>query len=804
MIKQILKTAFRFIRKDTYQSSLNILGLALGFSALLYISAYFFHEYSFDKFHEKSDRIYRIVTKAKITSTEEILPHSELPIAAASKKDIPEIEDATRIFYQKNVTVNVDEDKYIEKRFWYADENFLQIFDFALKEGDKTKVLAEPNHVVLTESLSKKYFGEENPIGKTIKLNNGNNLYVVSGILEDIPSNSHLQFDMLASFSSLPLSNRASIGDWGHFRDMYSYVLAKENIDSEALMKKFQAFPIKYYEKMLQSIGFFSLKKIEEQGGYVHHSLQPLAKIHLNDTFRDEVCVHGNKQLLHALGIIGILIIFIACFNFINLNTARASLRAKEIGIKKMMGSSRKKLIVQLLTETFLLCTIALLIAIAFLSASFTVINQITNLTIEIKSLFSSFNLLTMIVIPLFVVIVAGIFPSYVISKFNPAEVIKGSALNWNSNLGLRNSLVAFQFVVFIMLICGVVLVKKQIRLLHHQNPGFYKENVLVVKNTNKLGGNSAVFKDEVLKTPSVINASYTSELPSMFSGDNNPFSKTDKKEAVFLNKIFTDKDFFETLKIGFADGHSFKGSFAEERNNAIISKKTAELFGWNDCKDKIIFDYLNGRNYNVIGIVEDFHIESLKNSALPLIIRCTNNADYLAIRIHPGSATAVIDLAGNLWKELTNEDPFQYLFLNESFDNQYKAEVQFGTMINLFSFISIVIACLGLLGLVSFTLNRKQKEIGIRKVNGAKVSEVLAMLNKDFVKWVAIAFVIACPIAYYAMSKWLENFAYKTTLSWWIFVLAGVLALGIALLTVSWQSWKAATRNPVEALRYE
>jgi putative ABC transport system permease protein len=804
MIKFLFKSAFRNIRKDLYQSTLNIIGLALGFAALLYICSYFFHEYSFDKFHAKEDRIYRCVTSVKMGETAQVLPISEIPIAEAAKKDIPEIEDATRLYHQNNVNVKIAEEKYLEEKFWFADENFLQIFDFELLEGDKTQVLSQPYSVVLTEEYSKKYFGNENPVGKSIQIGSNGDVYRVTGILKNIPSNSHLQFQMLASFSSLKRSKRNQITDWGNFQDLYTFILAKENIDNSVLMEKFQKFPRKYYISMMDLNGF-AMDEFEKDGGYVKHSLQPLAKIHLNDTYTDEVCNYGNRQMLHILGIIGLFIIVIACFNFINLTTARATLRAKEIGVKKIIGSSKGKIVAQLLTETFIQCFMAFFAALTILFLSLSFLNGFTGLNIEFAQVFSGYSLVAIISIPILVVVLAGLYPAIVVARFNPVEVINGSVLNWNSNSSIRNILVVFQFVLFITLICGTLVVKKQVNLLSNQNPGFHKENVLIVKNSNKLGNNRDVFKQQILNDAQVISASYTSALPSLFDGASNPFGKTDKKDQFLFKRLDVDIDFIKTLKIEILDGRDFIGNANEEKGNAIINKKAAELLGWTDCTDKIIYDYNDGGNtFNVIGIVDNFHIESLRNKVEPAIIRVQGNRSYLAIRIQPESAKGILALAKTQWEELNNEAPFEYAFLDEAFDSQYKEEVRFGKMISLFSILSIVIACLGLLGLVSFTLSRRRKEIGIRKVNGARISEVLIMLNRDIVKWVVIAFSIAIPMAYFAMYKWLENFAYKTNLSWWIFALAGILALGIALLTVSWQSWRAASRNPVESLRYE
>ncbi|GET34147.1 ABC transporter permease [Prolixibacter bellariivorans] len=804
MIKFLFKTSIRNLLKDKYQSGINILGLTFGFAAFLFIAAYFIQEQSFDRFHSKSDRLYRVVTRVKMGATKENLGTSEVPLAFTVKSELPEVIDATRFYFRRNVVVKVSENKYMEKRFWYADQNVFDLFDFKLLKGNKDEVLAKPNSVVITPELSKKYFGDSDPIGKTIEINSDGQLYEVTGIMQKIPANSHLQFDMLASFSSIKFSADYGIQQWGNFRDMYTYLLLKKHTDLSIMNKKLQDFTIKYYTPMMERVGI-NLKDFEKKGDYVVHSLQPLKDIHLDSVYTDVSIVHGNKQLLYALGLIGIMIIVIACFNFINLSTARATLRAKEIGVRKIIGSSKSKITIQILFETFMQSVLAISIAILLLYISLPVLNLYTGLDMQFSQFFTTQGIITISVILILVVILAGTIPSIVIAKFNPVEVIKGTVLNWNANSGLRNSLVSFQFIIFIILICGTIVVKKQVSMLHHQNPGFLKENVIVVKNTSKLGNSEQVFKDEILRNPEVIKASYSNALPSMFNGSSNPFSKTDKKNKIFLLRVTADKDFLNTLKIKLLDGRNFTDNAENERFNAIINKKAAHAFGWTDCNDKVIYDFNNGgKNYNVIGIVDDFHIKSLRKKTEPMIIRYQETGDYLAVRIRPESATKVLKKIKSIWGGLNDQAPFEYTFLDESFDNQYKQEVRFGKLTSMFSLLSVVIACMGLLGLVSFTLTRKQKEIGIRKVNGARISEVMTMLNRGLVKLVAIAFVIATPIAWFAMNKWLESFAYKTSLSWWIFALAGLLALVIALLTVSWQSWKAATRNPVEALRHE
>ncbi|WP_172594349.1 ABC transporter permease [Mariniphaga sediminis] len=782
---------------------MNIVSLTLGIAAILYIFTYIFHQSGFDRFHTKSERIYRCVADVKFGNTVEKLTNSQIPLAETALNDLPEVEAATRLFYDEKVNLEIENKCFYENIFWYAEGNFFQIFDFNLLSGDKNTVLTEPNTIILTENYSKQLFGIENPIGKIIKVKELQNSFRVTGILENIPANSHLQFKFLASFKSIPNERLKRMSDWGNFASLYTYLLLNENTNISSFKKKYNDFPNDYVNGMLKNLNL-SLAQFARDGNYFDHRLQPLNEIYLDPVFSDQIHKYGNKQHLVILAIIALFILIIACLNFINLSTAFSSLRAKEIGIKKVIGSSKNKLIVQILSETFLQCSIALISALVILFFGLSVLNQFTDIDIEYQYFYNTYSILTILLIPVVITAMAGIYPAIIISKFNPVVSLKGNLLNRGAKLYMRNGLVAFQFIVFIVLVCSTILVKKQLLFLRSQNPGFNKENVLIVKNSRQLKDKRLIFKDELLKSPDVLSASYTSALPSMFDDASNMFQVPNSNEKVILNRIFVDEDFEKTLKIEIAEGSFFTEERGNENNNALVNRKAAEMLGWRDIQDKVIYDFNYRKQYNIIGIVEDFNIKSFKEEILPFIIRKEAQHDYLAVRIQPQSAVSVVKLIEEKWKQFNMKSVLDYEFLDRSFDNQYKAEVRLGKMVGLFSFISILIACFGLFGLVSFIANRKVKEIGIRKVNGAKVSEILTMLNKDFIKWVVIAFVIAAPIAYYAMNKWLENFAYKTTLSWWIFALAGVLALGIALLTVSFQSWKAATRNPVEALRYE
>ena len=801
MIKLFLKITIRNILKNGAYSIVNILGLALGLAAFLYITTYVLYETNYDSFHSKADRTYRCVTKARLGETSQNFIISEAPLAETLARELPEVETATRLYRIPNIFTKYIDKEFNEENIYYADANVFDVFDFKIIEGDKMSALSQPNSILLSQKVAEKYFGEENPIGKSITL--AESIYLVTGVLENIQGNSHLQFDFLASFSTLDLSKD---NQWWNFQNIYTYIVAKEGVDINLLEQKYIASARKYEEVLVKNAFGTTLADFEAGGNFTKRKLQPLRDIHLSSTFPQEGKSKGSKSFLIVLGITGILILIIACCNFINLSTARASFRAKEIGVKQIVGSSKIKIGMQAFSETLIYCILALIISFVFLIIFLPLLNRYSEIIISPYFFLNKMVLITIVSTPIVTAILAGTYPAFFITNFKLTDVVKGRLFTNNKSPWLRNGLVSFQFVVFIVLIFTTVVVSKQINLLRIQNPGFDKENVLVVKNMNYLGKQRKSFKETLLNNPSVLSASFSSDVPSADAFEKHAYWKKGENKKHLLNELIVDNDFLKTLNVKMQEGRFFSDNLKSEKTNVIINEKTAKLLGWSNSNGKVLYNNDNhkGKDLNVIGIVKNFHMESMKEDIQPYLIKLTDRSNFLSIRLHPGNISETLKGIEGKWDIFNRDESFEYFFLDKSFDAQYKSEERLSKIISVFTMIAIFIACLGLFGLVSYTATQKTKEIGIRKVNGAKISEILLMLNKDFLKWVAIAFVVACPIAYYAMNKWLESFAYKTNLSWWIFALAGVLALGIALLTVSWQSWRAATRNPVEALRYE
>src|SRR5664280_2177190 len=803
MIIYFLKTAFRNINRHRYHSFLNITGLAIGFTAFIYITAYLVNELSYDSFFLKKDRIFRSVMTLKFGDTEEITAFSEIPLAATAKRDLPEVEEAVRLFSTSNIIARYKDKKFIEDNFWYADSSFFKVFDFKLLEGDPKLALSQPNSILLSKEAAAKYFGDEDPVGKTLLLFNNKTSFVVTGILDKVPANSHLKFDFLASFSSLPKDKLDE--QWAQSINIYTYILVRKGTDMESFMKKYKEFPMKYLEATVEKMGM-SLAEFERKGNFLKYELQPLKDIHLHSSvYKENLKTTGNLRFLEVLSITGLLILIIACVNFINLNTASAASRAKEIGVKRILGSSRTLSVYQILTETFLQCLIAVLIAIILLVETLPLLNSFSEIGIKPVFFLNSYSLIVIFIIPIIVTLLAGAYPACYISRFKSIDVLKETTLPGKSKSWSRSILVTFQFIIFIVMVFTTITIRKQIYLLQNQNPGYDKENVLVIKGTFNLDESSRKsFKDELLKNSFVVSASYSSGVPTMDEDSKMIYRIKGSEKSSYFNYIRVDTDFQKTLMFNLKKGRFFQNDNNSEENNIIINETAAIVLGITDYTSQIVHCDNSNQDLRIIGITEDFHMRSLRDKSFPLIIQKTKTEGYLSLRLLPGNFMQDINTTKGIWEQLNKDNPFEYFFLDKSFDAQYKSEIRLGKLISLFTLIAILIACMGLLGLVSFNTSRRIKEIGIRKVNGAEISEILIMLNRDFVKWISISFIIALPIAFLAMHKWLQSFAIKTDVSWITFTLAGLLAFGIAIVTITLQSWRAATINPVKALRYE
>ncbi|MFC1543104.1 ABC transporter permease [Candidatus Neomarinimicrobiota bacterium] len=812
MLKNYLVIAFRnFLRNKTY-SFINIFGFTIGIASCLLILLYIMHELSYDRFHEKADRIYRIAGDIKVGTAEEMIATSPAPAAAGFKDEFPEVEDAIRFFSPGEQVTRYQDKLFDETGLLYADDNFFDVFDFELLQGDHATALLEPNSVVLTEETALKYFSAEPAIGEILTIGNDNTAYKVTGIVQNPPDNSHFDFNMLLSMAS----SKGSEGvHWGNF-NLYTYIVLREGASPEALEAKIPALYQRHMAPLLQEEIGISWESFQEQGNRISMFLQPLTSIHLHSNMGSELQSGGNPVNLYIFSVIALFILLIACINFMNLSTARSANRAKEVGIRKTLGSARGNLVTQFLTESILLSFLAMILAISAVQLFIPRFNNVAG----IKLAFSLFDhwwmVAVLVILTILVGMIAGSYPAFYLASFRPVDVLKGEIQSGRKGGRFRSGLVVFQFVISIGLIISTMLVYQQLQFVSNKDLGFDKEDVVIIPNMGRLGNQIDAFKQELRNQSQVINVSRTSGIPGKsYSGTlykAAPPEETDQgisitEEDLAFENYHADYDYIETMRMGLISGRNFSPELASDSAAFIINEAVARRFGWEDPigNDIYITGWEGQPRYRVIGVVKDYHFKSLHSEISPVVMSLsTTSGNFLIVRIQPADIRNTLTMIEEIWAEFAPNIPFDYSFLDEDFDALFRAEQSFGKIVSYFTGLTIIIACLGLFGLAAFTAERRTKEIGIRKVVGATVAQIVGMLSKEYLVLVLIANIIAWPMAWYVMNRWLQNFAYRIDLSWWIFILAGLLALVIALLTVSWQAIRAATANPVEALRYE
>lgn len=797
MLKNLLRVALRNFMRDKWYSLLNILGLTIGITFSVFLIFYIKDELSFDRYNEKADRIYRIASYVKEPEKDTMRwAIAPFPMATALSNDYPEVEEAVRIWGGGGKTMLKNGDlRFYEDKIFYTDSNYFRVFTQKIIEGDVRTALIAPKSIVLTQSLAIKYFGNNaSYVGKTLEDANGD-VYKVTAIIKDVPRNSHIIFNALISRSSLPAD---FANNWGGF-GFYNYVLLKPNVNAAAFQKKLAPL----YDKYLASI--FAQFNIKMRFG-----LQPITSIHLHSDTTNEPEELGSMSYIYIFSAVAFFMLLIACINYMNLTTARSARRAKEIGIRKVTGSSKLQLISQFLVESTLTALLALLLSIGLIALFLPTFNTLSGKFISFSTLFQPDTLFILLAIILFVGIVGGSYPAFYLSKFNPVNVLKGNLSKGSSNVTLRRALVVVQFSIsMIMLICTWV-VYKQLEYLRSKDLGFNKEQVLTVSaNSNKdLSSNIRSFKNEVRSNPHVVSVSTAQGVP----GGGIPFNLfsietkngyTDKGVDVYFG---VDEDFFKTLGIKIVKGRNFSG-FPDTLRSIIVNENMAKEYGWGDnaIGKKVRYAGDTSNFYlEVIGVVHDFNQKSLYNPIAPLMFfyRPTNN--IIQLKLNANNIDAGIASVERSWKKYFPDLPFAYTFLDQDFNSQYAADQKRGKIFTAFSILTILITCLGLLGLIAFTTEQRQKEISIRKVMGANITQIIPLVTRNFAALVGLSCFIAFPVAWYFMNNWLKIFPYNTGLSIMPFLLSAFAVLLITMLTVIFHTLRAAVANPVKALRNE
>ncbi|MFM9911092.1 MAG: ABC transporter permease [Chitinophagaceae bacterium] len=788
-------------------SAINIFGLAIGITCCLLIMLFVTDELSYDLFHKKATHIYRLNTEIKYGGSEQSSAQTPDILGPTLKKDYPEVENIVRFYdggpflIRKTGTIN----NIRETKILYADSSVFDIFTFPLVSGNPTLVLKEPNTIVISESAAKRHFADQNPVGQLLQLDNKKD-FKITGIMQDIPENSHLRADFFISMKSLEYT-------WGDFlsNNHYSYILLTKDADPKKFDTYFGQVNQKYVNPQLVKAIGSSVDELTKSGSYYRFSMIPMTDIHLKSKQSNELGSNGDIQYVYIFSIVALFVLVIACINFMNLSTARSSKRAKEVGIRKVLGSVRYQLMLQFFTECVMLSFFAMVIALALVFLLLPFFNDISGKVFYLSSLFKERFLLLLFILPLLVGILAGSYPAVFLSSFQPIKVLKGF-LNLKSG-NLRNTLVIFQFVASIVLIIGTIIVFRQINYIQHKNVGFNKDQVLIINDAYALDKQAGFFRDEVVKLEGVEKGTLSGYLPTPSNRGNGamyPEGQLEQSKGVLTGHWEIDYDYIETLGMQIIQGRNFSKEFGTDSSAVILNETAAKLFGFNDPLNKTIMSLADNSsnktlNYKVIGVVKDFHFESLRNNIGALCLFLNLSRGNVSFRLNAQADIAsTIKRIESKWKELAPGQPFTYTFMDESFNNVYKAEQSIGKISLAFSLLTILVACLGLFGLVTFIAEQRIKEIGIRKVLGATVPNIVQLLSKDFVKLVLLSICIASPIAWYIMNKWLQDFAYRITISWWIFLVAGVVILLIALVTVSFQAIKAAIANPVKSLRTE
>lgn len=801
MLRNFFLTAWRNIRKNKLFSFINILGLSVGIAFCFVIMLYVQNELSYDKYNKNADNIVRVNFKASIEGGKIDESGVMPPVANTFKKEYPEVQDATRLLSIGSATFTHNNKVFKNDRVAVVDPNFFEIFTLTVIMGNGKTALDDPNGLLITKSAAQKFFGNENPIGKTVESDGA--VYKVAAVAEDVPVNSHFHFDI---FKSLKGWKDATSDSWmyGGYR---TYLLLKPGTDLQKMQSKFPAMVEKYMGPQVQQQMGITLNQFTSKGNRLGFVLQRLTDIHLHPETSNELEPGGNESYVYIFGAIALFMLIVAGINFINLSTAGATKRAKEVGIRKVTGSGRSQLITQFLSESLLITCFALIVAFVLVQLSLPAFNQIagTKLHMDVKPLIAFVGL------GFIVGLLAGIYPAFYLSSFNPIAVLKGKMVATNKSFGLRSSLVVFQFFISVALIIGTIVVYQQMKYIQNKQLGYDKEHVITIPNSYELGNNEQVFKQQMLTDARVVNATVSWYKPAGTTENNNALAYPEghAQQTMRAVEYHVDEHYVPTFGIRMASGRNFSKEYTTDSTAMIINETAARSFGWNTntAVGKTItrINSYRGTNvpFRVVGVIKDFHFQSLHEPITPLLMTLKPEGG-LIFKIKGTDVSGLLQTMKNKWDAFDTGEPFTYAFMDELYNKTYAAEQKTGTILNIFALLTVFVASLGLFGLATYTAEQRTKEIGIRKVLGATVTQVTGMLSKEFIKLVLIASLIAFPTAWWAMNQWLQSFSYRINISWSVFVVAGFAALSIALITVSFQAIKAALMNPVKSLRTE
>ena len=788
MLRNYLKIALRNLRRQKGYAFINIAGLAVGIACCLLIVLHVYDELSYDRYHEHADRIYRLTIQAGIFGE---MPVAPTPTAPALSEHYPEVERFTRM-YRRSEVLRQEEEYMSEERFFYADSSVFEVFTYPLLSGNPRTALREPNTVVLTASTARRYFGDEEALGRSILLRDGTPLRV-TGIAADLPSNTHLHFDFLASFASLDHNaGEASANPWRY--QGFTYLLLTSPEASASLQAKLDTLTSGEWQEVARVVGWGA-------EGF-SFGLQPLTSIHLHSHTDTEVEPTGDIRYLYLFSAVAAFVLLIACINYMNLATARSLQRTREVGVRKVLGAQREQLVRQFLSESFLLTLLALILAIVCVEALLPVYNWLTGKEMGLDLWQRPEMLVGLALVVLIVGLGAGAYPALFLSHFRPALVLKGGVAT-KGGTRVRRALVTFQFAVSVALMAGTLVIQRQLDYIQTKHLGFDTEQILLLPVKGTLEQKKDAFKQELLALPGVQHVSISSGSPNLAWGITHEHDGIEYP----LRGIHVDADYLDAMGMELVAGRDFDPALASDSASFIVNETAARLLGLEDKVGEILETPIYNSNDRLIGIVSDFHIASLREPIGPAFLRLASAPDFmqaLVVRLEPNRIPETLQDISGVWRRFAPDFPFDYDFLDEMLREQYEAEKRLAITLGAFALVAILVACLGLFGLAAFTAESRTKEIGIRKVLGASIGSIVALLSKEFARLVILAALVTVPIVYLAMNRWLEDFAYRIEIGPGIFLLAGAFALLTALATVSYQAVKAALADPVKSLRYE
>jgi len=812
MIKNYLRSAFRNIKRHPFISFINIFGLTVGLTCCLLILTYVINEKSYDKFDKDSGDIYRVTAALYSSEGAEVFHFASIPppFGPLLQNEFPDIKKVTRLLSNGTTILSYKDKLFNEQKAYYADENFFSFFSVPVVSGSARTALAEPYSIMITENIARKYFGNTDPMNKIILLDANKRPFKVTGIFKAFPANSHLHPEILLSFNTLKDSTvfgeKALRTDY-YGNNFFTYILFPKNYNVSRIEAQLPNFLDKYVPIPPGSPVSFKTHKT------VSLELQQLSDIHLRSHLDNEIEENGNIERIYTFSAIALFILLIACINYMNLSTARSALRAKEIGIRKVVGAERKEIISQFLSESVLITWVALALAVALTIILLPFVNRLSRQDLSITSLLHLQILLPAFSLPFVIGFISGIYPAIFMSSFAPVKVLKGVIKVGSGNLSFRKVLVVIQFSISIILIVATAIVYRQLKFMQNKDLGFNKESVIVMKYPPALNKRYNTLKYDLLKNSSIKEVAESSNIPTERLLNDDLASIIDggakhpaKVEMKFVN---VDYGFIPTYGMSLAAGRNFSKDFATDTSSFIINEAAVRTLGWkvpeNAVGKNIMYGTVRGK---IVGVVQDFQFESLHQKVSPLIFLLPpprlSFYNRVSIKISGSNVPSTINAIESAWNKDMPDTPFEFNFLDQKLEQLYLSEEQQGVLFTIFSGIAIFIACLGLFGLSAFTISQRVKEIGVRKVLGASVPQIVVELSKGFLRLVLISAIIAFPVAWFVMNKWLVSFAFRVGISWWIFVIAGTIAVIIAFATISFQSIKAALTNPVKSLRSE